>query len=82
MKRISIIVLLLLALVVGVTFTLKNAHLVAVNYYFGLAWEGPLSWLLIITFLIGIFCGIVATLLSSLKRKVFTSTKHVKEART
>jgi len=41
MKRIVYGILVLAVLLVGVTFTTKNAQLVELNYYFGVHWENP-----------------------------------------
>ena len=79
MRRISIIVLLIFALLLGVTFTLKNTQLVTLNYYFGIAWEGPLSWLLIVTFIAGVACGIVSVAFTAIKRRIFPSAKRRKQ---
>lgn len=44
------------------TFSIKNSHIVAISYYFGINWLLPLSVLLLIVFVLGIFFGYLASL--------------------
>jgi putative membrane protein len=55
------LLLILLVLVVGITFSLKNPQEVAINYYFGLGWTGPMSWLLLVVLAVGSFLGVLLT---------------------
>ncbi len=61
MKRLFYLLIILLLLVVGITFSLKNPQEVAINYYFGLSWSGPMSWLLLVVLAVGSFLGILLT---------------------
>lgn len=61
MKRLFYLLLILLLLVVGVTFSLKNPQEVAIDYYFGLSWSGPMSWLLLVVLAVGSFLGVLLT---------------------
>ena len=72
LKKIVLAVVCAAALLFGVTFTVKNAQLVELNYYFGIEWQGPLSWLIILVLVLGILLGMAVCLVSSLKKK-FTS---------
>src|SRR4030067_1079248 len=57
MKRILYITALIIALFVGVTFTIQNRQAVEIGYYFGWRWAGPLSLSLLTTFLLGMIAG-------------------------
>ncbi|RMD78003.1 MAG: LapA family protein [Gammaproteobacteria bacterium] len=59
MARLIRFIFLLLVFVVGVAFTLRNAHPVKVDYYLGTA-ELPLSLLLVIALALGAVLGLVA----------------------
>lgn len=62
MKRVLYGVLTLAVLLVGVTFTSKNAQVVELNYYFGIHWATPLSFMLLTTLTLGIALGLLASL--------------------
>lgn len=70
MKKLIYLLLALLALVVGLTFTVKNPQTVAVNYYFGLVWEGPLSVVVLVSLAIGVAIGYIVILLQTLPLRV------------
>ena len=61
----------MVALIFGVTFTIRNPQVVDLSYYFGIQWQGPLSWLVIIVFLIGVVTGLMTSYIFFLKRKIF-----------
>lgn len=62
MKRLMYGVMILLMILVGVTFTTKNAQMVELNYYFGIHWTTPLSFMLLTVFTVGISFGVIASL--------------------
>lgn len=62
MKRFLYGFLILAVLLVGVTFTTKNAQVVELNYYLGIHWTTPLSFMLLTTFTVGIVFGLLACL--------------------
>jgi lipopolysaccharide assembly protein A len=62
MKRFLYGFLIVAVLLVGVTFTTKNAQMVELNYYFGVHWVTPLSFMLLTTFTVGIVFGVLACL--------------------
>ena len=62
MKRLMYGVMILLMILVGVTFTTKNAQMVELNYYFGVHWTTPLSFMLLTVFTVGISFGVNASL--------------------
>ncbi len=71
-KKIALVVGCTAALLFGVTFTIKNAQIVQLSYYFGIDWQGPLSWLLIIVLLVGVFLGMLVCFVTTLKKKIFS----------
>lgn len=62
MKRLLYGILVLAVLLVGVTFTTKNAQVVELNYYFGIHWVTPLSFMILTILTIGIALGLLASL--------------------
>lgn len=62
MKRLLYGILVLAVLLVGVTFTTKNAQVVELNYYFGIHWVTPLSFMILTILTIGIVLGLLASL--------------------
>lgn len=62
MKRLLYGILVLAVLLVGVTFTTKNAQMVELNYYFGIHWVTPLSFMILTILTIGIALGLLASL--------------------
>lgn len=69
MKRLFYLLIILLVLVVGITFSLKNPQEVTINYYFGLAWSGPMSWLLLVVLALGSFLGVLLTFIWVLRSR-------------
>lgn len=72
MKRLLYGLLALFVLLVGVTFTYKNAQVVELNYYFGIHWQTPLSFLVITTLTLGTALGFLASLgmLAHMQRQI------------
>jgi len=62
MKRFVYGILALVVALAGVTFTTKNAQIVELNYYFGIHWVTPLSFMLLTTLTVGIAAGLLASL--------------------
>ncbi len=62
MKRLIYSVMILLVVLIGITFTYKNSQMVELNYYFGIHWLTPLSFMLLTTLTIGIALGFLASL--------------------
>lgn len=71
MRIISYLITLIIILI-GITFAALNAEPVAINYYLG-ASETPLSLLLIIAMLFGVFLGLCACLVFYWKQKSLVS---------
>ncbi len=78
MNKLLVVIVALVALVFGVTFTIKNPQVVELSYYFGIHWMGPLSWLVIIVFSLGLLAGIVVSLILSFRKKLFSNTRSSK----
>lgn len=62
MKRLFYALLILILVVIGVTFSYKNAQVVELHYYFGVHWVTPLSFMLLTTLTVGIALGFLASL--------------------
>lgn len=62
MKRVVYGLLAFTIMLVGVTFTTKNAQVVELNYYFDIHWVTPLSFMLLTTLTVGIALGLLASL--------------------
>ena len=77
-KKILLAIVCIAALLFGVTFTIKNAQVVELTYYFGINWQGPLSWLIIIVLILGMLAGIFLCFMSSLLRKLKSNSERGK----
>jgi lipopolysaccharide assembly protein A len=77
MKRFLYGILVLAVLLVGVTFTTKNAQVVELNYYFGIHWMTPLSFMLLTTLTVGIALGFLVSLgmLAHMQRQLLQSRR-------
>jgi uncharacterized integral membrane protein len=69
----------------ALSFALKNTDLVTVRYYLGLEWQAPLVFVLLVTFCLGAFAGVMASLtyvfrqkrlLSQLKKELEMAKLH------
>ena len=69
MKRLFYLLLILILLVFGISFSLKNPQDVAISYYFGLGWSGPMSWLMLVVLAIGCLFGVLLTFTWVLRSK-------------
>ncbi|OGI43936.1 MAG: hypothetical protein A2637_08095 [Candidatus Muproteobacteria bacterium RIFCSPHIGHO2_01_FULL_65_16] len=81
MKRILYITALIIALFVGVTFTIQNRQAVEIGYYFGWRWAGPLSLALLTTFLLGMIAGYLASLrmVVRMQRQLAQARKEIRQ---
>ncbi len=71
-KKILLSIICTVALLFGVTFTVKNAQVVELSYYFGIDWQGPLSWLIILVLLFGMLLGMLICFFTAFKKKLFS----------
>lgn len=62
MKRYLYALLIVVVVLLGATFTYRNAQPVEFNYYFGVHWVAPLSFMLLTTLTIGAVIGFVVSL--------------------
>jgi uncharacterized integral membrane protein len=56
----SLLTVILFFAVLG--FAVKNAELVTLHYYLGMAWSAPLVLVVLASFALGAACGIIASL--------------------
>jgi len=62
MKVFLNLLLALVVLIFGISFALKNNESVDISWYFGLEWSGSLSWLLVMTLIVGALLGVLFTI--------------------
>jgi lipopolysaccharide assembly protein A len=81
MKRILYGILIFAVLLIGVTFTTKNAQMVELNYYFGIHWTTPLSFMLLTTLTVGITLGLFASLamLARMQRQLLRARRDTRQ---
>jgi lipopolysaccharide assembly protein A len=81
MKRILYGILIFAVLLIGVTFTTKNAQMVELNYYFGIHWTTPLSFMLLTTLTVGIVLGLFASLamLARMQRQLLRARRDTRQ---
>ena len=60
------------------TFIVQNPHDIQIHYYFGMAWDGPIAVLLLLTLGAGILFGVFTSSLALLKLKI-RLTKVIKQ---
>ena len=81
MKRLFYLVLAVVVLLVGVTFTYKNSQTVELDYYFGIHWLSPLSFMLLTTLTVGIALGFLASLgmLGRMQRQLLQARRETRQ---
>ena len=81
MKRIVTFAVLLLVSLLGLTFALRNAETVQLDYYFG-SLQAPLSLVVVIAIIVGAGLGVLASLgiVIGLKRELAKLRKSAKIA--
>ena len=62
MRRLLYSVVTLIVVLLGVTLSYKNAQVVEFNYYFGIHWATPLSFMLLTVLTVGIVLGFLVSL--------------------
>ena len=62
MRRLLYSVVTLIVVLLGVTLSYKNAQVVEFNYYFGIHWVTPLSFMLLTVLTVGIVLGFLVSL--------------------
>jgi len=90
MRRVIGLIVLLVVLVLGLSFSLLNAHPVTVEYYLGKT-DLPLSLALVIALFLGAVLGVLASLgivvrqrraLSKLRKRVNDAERELSQLRT
>ena len=81
MKRLMYGVVILWMVLVGITFTTKNAQMVELSYYFGIHWVTPLSFMLLTVFTVGIAFGVLASLamLARMQRQLLQTRRETRQ---
>jgi len=81
MRRLIYGVLILVIVVLGLTFTSRNAQPVELDYYFGIHWVAPLSFMLLTTFAVGVLTGFLAslTMLALMQRKLLVAQRAIRK---
>jgi lipopolysaccharide assembly protein A len=81
MKRIFYLVVIVITLVFGITFAIKNHQDVELVYYFGLQWRGPLSLALLTVLAIGVVVGYLAALrmVIRMQRQLVHARKEIRQ---
>lgn len=81
MKQLIYGIGVLFMVLVGVTFTTKNAQMVELNYYFGIHWTTSLSFMLLTVFTVGIVCGVLASLamLARMQRQLLQTRRETRQ---
>ncbi len=80
MKRLFYIVIAVMTALLGITFAFQNQQLVEIRYYFGLAWNGPFSLVLLITLAVGVALGYLASLriMVRLQRQLVSARREIR----
>lgn len=80
MKKLIYVLLAVLFFLIGLSFFYQNSQPVAIQYYLGLDIQLPLTALLLITLVIGVMVGYLASLAKSLKlrRRLSRANKTIK----
>ena len=81
MKRILYLILFVVILVAGLTFALQNSQSVAINYYFNIKWQGPLSVFLLAALAVGSVLGFLASFgyVIRMRRQVSRSRREIRK---
>jgi len=68
MRKILTIIIFSIVFIIGAVFSAKNTHEVVINYYLG-AISMPLSVVIILSIVAGLFLGAIAIFMSGLRRR-------------
>ncbi len=67
--RIFTLIFIVIILLMGISFSILNANIVSFHYYFGVA-KLPLSLLLTVTFILGLFVGLLVIVIPFFRAKI------------
>jgi len=78
MRKVVIGIMAAVVLVAGATFTYRNSQLVELNYYFGIQWLSPLSFMLLTFLAVGAILGFIASLamVARMQRQLLDSRRE------
>jgi putative membrane protein len=62
MMKVIFWIIKLLLFFIALAFAVKNTDLVTVRYYLGVQWQGPLIFVILVTFCLGAVAGVLASL--------------------
>lgn len=81
MKRIFYTIIVVVALLIGITFVFQNRQAIELHYYFGIRWTGPLSLALLATLAIGVAVGYLASLrmVIRMQRQLVQARKEIRQ---
>lgn len=81
MKRWAYLLLGLVVLFLGLSFTYKNSQVVELSYYFDLHWASPLSLMLLTVFSLGVVFGVLASLrlVIRMQRQLVQARKEIRQ---
>jgi putative membrane protein len=81
MRRYLYALLIVVVVLVGATFTYRNAQVVEFNYYFGIQWVAPLSFMLLTTLTVGVALGFVVSLamVARMQRRLLLARRETRQ---
>lgn len=84
MKKLLYVILIVVIALFGLTFSYKNHQIIDINYYFGIHFNGELSLLLFIVFVLGLLVGWLMTLPNALhaSRKLSRTKREARALQT
>ena len=79
MRRLTYIVIALVALCLGVTFAFQNNQILTLKYYFGMQWTAPVSVVLLAVFAVGLIIGFLAAarIVLRMQRQLVQARKEI-----
>ena len=73
MRKIILLISMVIVVALAITFALRNSQVVEINYYMGFIWRGQLTFLLLITFSIGMIFSALIMSISLVKHRTRAS---------
>ena len=78
MRKIILLISMVIVVALAITFALRNPQIVEINYYMGFIWRGQLTFLLLITFSIGMIFSALIMSISLVKHRTRASRANRK----
>jgi lipopolysaccharide assembly protein A len=81
MKRVFYTVVVVVTLLFGITFAVKNPQDIDLAYYFGLEWRGPILIALLSSWFLGVIVGYLAGLrmVIRMQRQLVQARKEIRQ---